>query len=491
MPVDRPWAELLVNADDSLLPYLAVMSSVESLHRMTRDERDLDGLIVPGSDHLTAYNLYAEAYSSAGRMGEVYGLPRHIFDETRIERWAERRGALVKAVEDAALGMASVYRAVGLPLPARMVNAGEEALRSFQMLLAQFMPFTLVIDEQTASGDEARVSKTSVCGSWGPITGEIRYFADKFGKPRASIEGTQVPYELLRPYAVVTEGELVYDPNSKRAPLSLRRRVEYQGFELEREVEAVDEFPPELAAKARHVLAEALARGEARHPGARSNQEAIESVRETYRRSGGTTPKLGLAELTAHYERQLAQVNSINDFRHTTVRLDPDEFVPRDVRERYAALPSSATVRDREIEIHYDVEETPDGLEGVARLRLPEKLARTLTDQELPKLDRPLRFIVTRGARGAARAKTLEELQEELDRPFTEKEIAEIERNADEHRRERHERKRERRTRDSGEKLKEHRKLADAAADGRRKAKGPGGRFRPPGKPRGGRRRRG
>jgi len=464
---------------------------VESLHRMTRDERDLDGLIVPGSDHLTAYNLYAEAYSSAGRMGEVYGLPRHIFDETRIERWAERRGALVKAVEDAALGMASVYRAVGLPLPARMVNAGEEALRSFQMLLAQFMPFTLVIDEQTASGDEARVSKTSVCGSWGPITGEIRYFADKFGKPRASIEGTQVPYELLRPYAVVTEGELVYDPNSKRAPLSLRRRVEYQGFELEREVEAVDEFPPELAAKARHVLAEALARGEARHPGARSNQEAIESVRETYRRSGGTTPKLGLAELTAHYERQLAQVNSINDFRHTTVRLDPDEFVPRDVRERYAALPSSATVRDREIEIHYDVEETPDGLEGVARLRLPEKLARTLTDQELPKLDRPLRFIVTRGARGAARAKTLEELQEELDRPFTEKEIAEIERNADEHRRERHERKRERRTRDSGEKLKEHRKLGDAAADGRRKAKGPGGRFRPPGKPRGGRRRRG
>ncbi len=491
MPVDRPWAELLVNADDDLLPYLAVMSSVESLHRMTRDERDLDGLIVPGSDHLTAYNLYAEAYSSAGRMGEVYGLPRHVFDETRIERWAERRGALVKAIEDAALGMASVYRAVGLPLPARMVNAGEEALRSFQMLLAQFMPFTLVIDEQTASGDEARVSKTSVCGSWGPITGEIRYFADKFGKPRASIEGTQVPYELLRPYAVVTEGELVYDPNSKRAPLSLRRRVDYQGFELEREVEAVDEFPPELAAKARHVLAEALARGEARHPGARSNQDAIESIRETYRRSGGTTPKLGLAELTAHYERQLAQVNSIDDFRHTTVRLDPDEFVPRDVRERYAALPSSTMARDREVEIHYDVEETPDGLEAVARLRLPEKLARTLTDQELPKLDRPLRFIVTRGARGAARAKTLEELQEELDRPFTEKEIAEIERNADEHRRERHERKRERRTRDSGEKLKEHRKLGDAAADGRRKAKGPGGRFRPPGKPRGGRRRRG
>ena len=489
MPVDRPWAELLVNADDGLVPYLAVMSSVESLHRMTRDERDLDGLIVPGSDHLTAYNLYAEAYSVAGRMGEVYGLPRHVFDETRIERWAERRGALVKAIEDAALGMASVYRAVGLPLPTRMVNAGEEALRSFQTLLAQFMPFTLVIDEQTASGDEARVSKTSVCGSWGPITGEIRYFADKFGKPRASIEGTQVPYDLLRPYAVVTEGELVYDPNSKRAPLALRRRVEYQGFELEREIEAIDTFPVELADTARHVLAEALARGEARHPGARQNQDAIESIRETYRRSGGTTPKLGLAELTATYERQLANVNSIEDFRRTHVTVDADAFVPRAVRERYAALPSTAVVRDREVEIHYDVEETPGGSQGVARLRLPEKLARTVTEAELPKLDRPLRFIVTRGARGAARASSLAELQEELDRPFTEKEIADLERNAEEHRRERHERKRERRVRDSGDKLKEHRKLGDERADGRRKPKGAGGRFRPPGKPRGRRRR--
>src|SRR5690606_2360081 len=41
LPVDRPWAELIVNARNDLLPYLAVMSSIESLHRMTREERDL------------------------------------------------------------------------------------------------------------------------------------------------------------------------------------------------------------------------------------------------------------------------------------------------------------------------------------------------------------------------------------------------------------------------------------------------------------------
>ncbi|HXT17434.1 MAG TPA: DEAD/DEAH box helicase [Gemmatimonadaceae bacterium] len=499
MPVERAWAELLVNADDELVPYLSVMSSVESLHRMTREERDLDGLIVPGSDHLTAYNLYAEAFQYAGSMGEVYGLPRHIFDEERIQRWAERRGALVKAIEDAALGMASIYRAVGLEIPSRMANAGEETLRAFQQLLAQFMPFTLVIDEQTAGGDEARVSKTSVCGSWGPITGELRYFADKFGNPRASIEGTQIPYDLLRPYAVVTEGELIYNAQSKRSPLVVRRRVEYHGFELEREIEAVDEFPAELAQNARHVLAEALARGEARHPGVQRNQEAVDSVRETYRRSGGQTPRLSLAELTAIYEQQLASLDSMSEFRHARLTIDADAIVPREVRERFAALPSTAMVRDREVEIHYDVEETPEGNRGVARLRLPEKLARTLNEAELPTLDRPLRFIVTRGARGAARGATLEELQDELSRPFTEKEIAEMDQKYEAGRRDRRERKqqfrdqrkrRERRTRDDKprdkpdvDKLKDDRTPRAEEFDGRRRrGRGGGKRFRPPGK---------
>lgn len=511
MPVERAWAELLVNADDDLVPNLAVMASIESLHRMTREERDLDGLIVPGSDHLTAYNLYAEAYQYAGRMGEVYGLPRHVFDEERIERWAERRGALVKSIEDAALGMASIYRAVGLPLPAQLPNAGEDALRRFQQLLAQYMPFTLVIDEQTAMGDEARVSKTSVCGSWGPIAGELRYFADKFGKPRASIEGTQVPYDLLRPYAHVTEGELIYNADSRRAPLVLRRRVEYHGFELEKEIEPIETFPADLAAQARHVLAEAAARGEARHPGAQKNQAAIDEVREVYRRSGGQTPRLGLAELTAIYERQLGDLASMADFRHARLHVNADDFVPAAERARYLALPSTVAVRDKDVEIHYDVEETPEGNVGVARLRLPEKLARTLSASELPALDRPLRFIVTRGVRGAARAATLEALQEELERPFTEKEIAEIDRAADEKRRERkggrgrkrdrgkgggdrtdrqrdrpsgkdRNRKRDRDRRvsqaDRDELLRDERRPAEENLDGRRR-KGPG-RFRPP-----------
>ena len=55
---------------------------------------------------------------------------------------------------------------------------------------------------------------------------------------------------------------------------------------------------------------------------------------------------------------------------------------------------------------------------------MPEKLARTLVKEELPTLDRPLRFAVTRGARGTVKASSLGELHDLLARPFTDSEIA-------------------------------------------------------------------
>jgi hypothetical protein len=444
-----------VLADDELIPYVAVMSAVESLHRMTREERDLGGLIVAGSDHLTAYNVYAEAYENSGRVGEVYGLPRHLFDEESIDEWATRRGVLVKAIEDAALGMASVYRAVGLPLPPEMPYVTDGAMRKFQTLVAQYMPFELVIDEETASGDTVRVSKTSVSGSWGAVAGQIRYFADKFGVARGSIEGTQIPMDLVRRFARFGEPELVYEPDRKRAPVVLRRRVEYFGFELEREVEAIDAFPSELEAPARRLLAEALAREEARHVAVKNNRPLIEEVRETWRRSAGETPKLGQQELTALYEAKLGGVRSMEDFRHANLDLGAElnALVPSTTREQYQALPSVVLVRDREIELQYDVEEKAEGPLGVVRLRLPEKLARTLSEAEVPVLDRPVRFVVTRGARGAARADTLDALQEELDRPYSNEELESLNREWEAKVEARRERKRQHRTRDAGREL--------------------------------------
>lgn len=243
LPVDRPWAELIVNANDALLPYVAVMSSIESLHRMTRDERDISGLVIAGSDHLTAYNVYADAFTQCGYMGEVYGLARHQFDE-RIDDWSERRGVLVKALEDAALAVASVYRSVGLPLPTVMPRADDSVRRSFAELVAQYMPLDLVIDETTADGEQARVSRSSVCGSWGAIAGTLRFFADRWGVPRAAIEGTQIPADMIRKFATRDAGQLVYDPHRKPVPFAIEHRVEYAGFELAREREPATAAPP-------------------------------------------------------------------------------------------------------------------------------------------------------------------------------------------------------------------------------------------------------
>ncbi|HLG06980.1 MAG TPA: helicase-related protein, partial [Gemmatimonadales bacterium] len=156
MPVDRAWGELLVRAGPEVIPILAVCSNIDSLFRMTREQRDLHGAEVKGSDHLTAYNVYAEAVNQHGALGEVYGLPRHVFDEELTE-WAERRGVLVKAIEDIAMGTASVYRSLELPLPRALPYANRELRAGFADLVAKWMPFDLVIDEQTADGHEVRV----------------------------------------------------------------------------------------------------------------------------------------------------------------------------------------------------------------------------------------------------------------------------------------------------------------------------------------------
>ena len=133
-------------------------------------------------------------------------------------------------------------------------------------------------------------------------------------------------------------------------------------------------------------------------------------------------------------ERALTGIRSMREFRAAQLALDLRSLVPDDVRARAAALPDAVEIRGKWIEVEYDVEAdstgasepaTAEALIPVARLRLPEKIARTLTPAELPALDRPLRFVVTRGQRGAVRATSLGELQELLNRPWSPEEMVE------------------------------------------------------------------
>ena len=417
LPVDRQWAELIVNADAELLPYLAVMSSIESLHRMTREERNLRGLVVEGSDHLTAYNLYAEAYQSAGFRGEVYGMPRHLFEGEAMAQWADARGVLVKSVEDAALATACLFRGVGLELPDAMPLANRQIANKFMDLLAKWMPFDLAIDETLADGSEARVGRSSMCGPEGAIAGDLRYFADRNGIPRASIEGTQIPLERLKKWAKPTEVEVRYNVNRPAEPLTATTTVEYFGFVFERRVEALKKWPKSLAQAARQALALAVARGEAQHQAVQSNRPKVEEIRELYARSVGQTASLSEDELTALYAQQLdeQEIDSLLEFRNAKLQIDIADYLSDAERAQFWELPSEATIGDFRVPIEYDIE---DGA-GIARLELPEKLARDLNEDDLPRLDRPLRFVVSRGSRGSVGADTLSELQRNLQGPWT------------------------------------------------------------------------
>jgi hypothetical protein len=410
MPVERPWGELLVHADAAVLPYVAVAANVDSLHRMTRDERDLRGLVVHGSDHLTAYNVYAEAVNLHGEPGEVYGLPRHLFRPT-VEEWAAARGVLVKALEDVALGLASVYRTLEQPLPGALPSVRGGVARGFRDLVARLMPFDLVIGQETARGEPVRVGRGSFCAPDAAVAGEIRYFADRFGTPRGAIEGTEIPFDLIKRYALREPPAVRFQDGRRHSGLVVESATSYHGFELDREREPLrGPFPPELADRARLALAEGLVAGGMPHTDQRAVAKAVARLDEYWRRSGGTLAAASPDAVAARLAEQLREIDSWERFLTTRLSLEPSTLVGQETRHRLDALPSSLPLRGDRIAIHYAIERG----EAVARLRLREGKARRVRPGDIPPLDRPLRFSVIRGGRELLTAASLEELQEAL-----------------------------------------------------------------------------
>ncbi|MGQ0704115.1 MAG: helicase-related protein [Gemmatimonadales bacterium] len=413
MPVDRPWAELLVRAEPEVIPIVAVCSNLDSLFRMTREERDLHGVEVKGSDHLTAYQLYVEAVNQHGRLGLVYGLPRQVFDEG-LEEWAERRGVLVKAIEDIAMGTASVYRSLELPLPRTLPYANRELRARFAELVGQWMPFDLVIDEQTADGQEVRVARSSLAGSWGAVAGSIRYFADRFGVPRAAIEGTTLSYELVRRYARLGRPTVVLTGPRKQRQLAVSRRLGYFGFDLETEIEPLlGRIPHELLEAARDALAGAILDGQTPHPDQHALTRALARLGEWWRRSGGTLTRIAEPELRRSIRAQLSEVHSWKEFLGTPLILSPETLVPEVERRQLDALAGMIRLHGDALALEYDVENGS----GIVRLILREGQARRLTASDLPALDRPLRFEVMRSGEPSLQADSLEELRALLRQP--------------------------------------------------------------------------
>ena len=231
--------------------------------------------------------------------------------------------------------------------------------------------------------------------------------------PRAAIEGTQLPYDLMRSYARVGPPEVAYDPRQRRAPLTVARRRTFHDFEIERATEPLDAIPPELAGAARAALVEALMTGTAHHHHARALRHTLERLGELWRRSGGSLSGVAGSEVRAALGRRLTPLGRFDDFLRADLALDVNEFVPAERRRELDALPSFVTLRGERCPLDYEIE---DGT-GVVRARVKERLAHDLRDEDLPALDRPLRFAVLRGRHAALRAASLSELRRELKVP--------------------------------------------------------------------------
>ena len=109
---------------------------------------------------------------------------------------------------------------------------------------------------------------------------------------------------------------------------------------------------------------------------------------------------------------QLGAVRSWEDFHRARVALDPADLVDEPTRRRLDALPGMVRVRGDAAPVEYELQNG----QGVARVRLREGQAKRLRHDEVPVLDRPVRFAVQRGRHAPILADTVPDLQALLHR---------------------------------------------------------------------------
>ena len=407
LPVDRAWGELLVKADEHLVPIVAACASIESLHRMLRQQdNDIGAYVVKGSDHLTAYAIYQDALETTGSLGSVYGLPRHVFDAEALEKWCEERGVMMRSIEDAALAIASIFRGLDLELPRNLPELNPQLDREWRALVARVMPFDLVIDEETSWGEHVNVSKTSVASSYGAVAGEIVYFADKMGRARGSISGTNIPDDMVWEYASPGEGEVVYDPAHRRAPLRIRRTQGFHGFVLESEDEGISKFPARdggrVPARAGGGARQRAGVPPGHEPHPRDPARAARGV-PPLRRDHGAGGREGADGPPA---RQAGGGEELHGVHGDAAARGPGR----------AGAGGGAGAVDGAAGPHLDRGALVSrwttcwrATQAVVRARIPAKTLNEVDESELPELDRPLHWTVTRGKHEAVRAATLDE----------------------------------------------------------------------------------
>ncbi len=283
LPVEPSWAELITQARDGdsqeLLDIAVIGACTESLYSLIRNNANLSEAKVSGSDQLTAYNIVAAALNQFGFFrksnggGVEYAFQGDWFRKKfnpkthqteknmgEFVRWCDDNGFNPKAIKEVAIAMKSVYRQLRMSMPGpqnlQLVSEDDEMHRKFVDLFAKVQSLDFVCDERNSqAGTVWRANHSLTSGT--RVLGKIRHWADKRGYQRATIEGTEVPEDLLKLYA-------------DKRPVSVKR-VSNEGVEIEFEssfagepigmlVETVpdSEVPAELVEQAERKFVKAL-----------------------------------------------------------------------------------------------------------------------------------------------------------------------------------------------------------------------------------------
>ncbi|OGZ54065.1 MAG: hypothetical protein A3H64_00450 [Candidatus Ryanbacteria bacterium RIFCSPLOWO2_02_FULL_45_11c] len=315
LPVTPDWAEILVHAEESqdsqILNLAVVCASAKSLYDLIRKEHDFSEVGVKGSDHLTAHNIVVSALSQFGFIRDKNGDVEYGFDGDYVKKyfdkstrqdvvekgvfieWCDLKGFNGKAIKEATLAMKSIYRQMrnDLPRPKEfgLVLANTSRHETFLNLLAEAQSLDFVRNGRHSKAGTVFTAQHGMLGySADAVLGTIRYWKDKRGYTRSSIEGTEIPIEVLdshskkiptRIYTVSAEG------------VKVEFRSTFAGVALDETHELVpdEKLPESLQAEARQQLSVYLPS----LPGFEKLREHNQHVRKTSGdvaiRSGGKT----------------------------------------------------------------------------------------------------------------------------------------------------------------------------------------------------------
>lgn len=220
LPVRPAWAELLCFAQDlnntDLLNTVVITSCIEQLYGLTTRGWDRYAWGVNGSDHLTAYHIITAAlleygyvrHSNGGKTEYAFGNKRE------FTRWCKDNSFSQKAISNVLLAANSVFKALGLELPAPTdfedVRHGSKLHTLFVELLAAVQSLDYVRYERNSIAGTVFANRDGMASNYS-VLGTIRHWTDKKGYHRASVEGTNIPEEVVQRCARQQPRTLVSD----------------------------------------------------------------------------------------------------------------------------------------------------------------------------------------------------------------------------------------------------------------------------------------